>query len=248
MKELIKVTANEQGSQVVSARELYQFLEVKTPFRMWSDRMFEYGFENGKDYTPYIFVHPQNKQETADYALTLDTAKEIAMLQRTEKGKQARQYFIECEKALKQTAAVAVMPSVKELALMVLKAEEEKEALMLENAKLAPKAEFTDKVLQSADAYPITVIAKELGMSAIELNKKLCDRGIQYKAHGTYLLYAKYQGKGFTKAHTHAYQDSEGIPRTHTYTVWTEYGRAFIHSLFNKDLSFNKSVQRQAVQ
>ena len=61
MENIIKVTTNEQGYNVVSARELYSFLEVKTPFRLWVERMFEYGFEENKDYTPYFFVHPQNK-------------------------------------------------------------------------------------------------------------------------------------------------------------------------------------------
>lgn len=93
---------------------------------------------------------------------------------------------------------------------------------------LAPKAEFTDKVLQSQDTYPVTAIAKEVGMSAAELNKKLCERGVQYKFNGTYVLYARYQAKGFTKSRTHIFEDSDGMTRTTTYTVWTEYGRAFI--------------------
>ena len=97
---LIQV-AEKDGKQVVSARELYEFFSIAERFSKWIERMFEYGFEENKDYTPYQKVHPQNKQQIQDYALTLDTAKEISMIQRTDKGKQARQYFIECEKQLK---------------------------------------------------------------------------------------------------------------------------------------------------
>lgn len=94
--ELIKISEN----KTVSARDLHEWLTVKTEFRHWIERMFEYGFTIENDYTPFFFEHPQNRQQTIDFALSLDCAKEISMIQRTEKGKQARQYFIECEKQL----------------------------------------------------------------------------------------------------------------------------------------------------
>ena len=101
MSDLIKITTNEEGKQLVSARELHDFLEIKTDFRKWFPRMCEYGFEENIDYTPVKFVHPMNLQECTDYAISIDMAKELSMIQRTEKGKQARLYFIECEKKLK---------------------------------------------------------------------------------------------------------------------------------------------------
>lgn len=103
MNQLINISTNKEGENIVSARELYEFLEVKTQFTKWCERMFEYGFEENKDYLAIsqkrLTNNPKNPYTTeSDYALTLDTSKEIAMLQRTEKGKQARQYFIDCEK------------------------------------------------------------------------------------------------------------------------------------------------------
>jgi phage anti-repressor protein len=94
------VRTNEQGLKVVSARELFEFLEVKERFSRFMERNLEYGFQENVDYTLYQMVHPSNLQEVNDYALTLDCAKEISMIQRSEKGRQARQYFIECEKQL----------------------------------------------------------------------------------------------------------------------------------------------------
>lgn len=98
MNELIKVDYNNERP-TVSARELHRFLEIGTEFRHWFPRMCEYGFIEGIDYTLVIFDHPQNKQKTKDYQLTIPMGKELCMLQRTEKGKQARLYFIRIEEA-----------------------------------------------------------------------------------------------------------------------------------------------------
>ncbi|WP_146811747.1 antA/AntB antirepressor family protein, partial [Enterococcus villorum] len=105
MKELIKVTTNENKEQLVSGRELHEFLEVGTQYTKWFDRMVEYGFAENID-----FLTISQKRLTAqgnattyiDHAMKLDMAKEISMIQRTEKGKQARQYFIQVEKEYKQ--------------------------------------------------------------------------------------------------------------------------------------------------
>lgn len=98
MQELIKIK-EQNGNRAVSARELHQFLEVETQFTKWCERMFEYGFQENEDFI--LVKNDQNKVSKSnpkDYALTIDTAKEISMIQRTDKGKQARQYFIAMEK------------------------------------------------------------------------------------------------------------------------------------------------------
>lgn len=94
----------------------------------------------------------------------------------------------------------------------------------------APKVEYHDKVLASQSTYNTTQIAKEFGWGAVTLNKKLQDLGIQYKQHGQWLLYAKYQDKGYTKTVTHCFTNSNGETSTEQRTVWTEAGRKFIHS------------------
>lgn len=100
MKEIIKIK-EEGGEQVVSARELYSFLEVLSDFTTWCKRMFKYGFEKNEDFILLKNGEKVSKSNPIDYALTLDTAKEISMLQRNEKGKIARKYFIEVEKSYK---------------------------------------------------------------------------------------------------------------------------------------------------
>lgn len=97
----------------------------------------------------------------------------------------------------------------------------------------APKVEYHDKVLLSESTHTTTTIAKELGIGAKTLNKMLNGLKVQYNHAGQWLLYAKYQSKGFAKTRTHTYYDTEGKPKTSIQTVWTEKGREFIHNVIN---------------
>lgn len=100
MNNLINVTLNENQEPVVSGRQLHQVLGVKTPYSMWFDRMVEYGFTENQDFLLNHFVKQTGRggHNKIDHVLKLDMAKEIAMIQRTDKGKEVRQYFIQVEK------------------------------------------------------------------------------------------------------------------------------------------------------
>lgn len=117
----------------------------------------------------------------------------------------------------------------------VLKATlEQKDKLIAEQEteidRLLPKALYTDSVLESISCYTTTQIAKELGMTAQELNRWLCAERIQYYQSGQYMLYAEYAHRGLAKSRTH-YELFVGRDTVHTrmYLVWTETGREFIH-------------------
>ncbi|MFS0878059.1 ORF6C domain-containing protein [Solibacillus isronensis] len=103
MNELIKTTANEQGEILVSGRELHEFLEVGTEYAKWMTRMIDYGFVENLDYAVIVKndENPLGGRPKQDHALKIDMAKEISMIQRNEKGKEARQYFITVEKQYK---------------------------------------------------------------------------------------------------------------------------------------------------
>lgn len=101
----------------------------------------------------------------------------------------------------------------------------------------APKVEYYDDVLNSTSTYTATQIAKEFGWGAETLNRKLKEKGVQYKQSGQWLLYAKYQDKGYTKTVTRQYTGTSGKIHTSQQTVWTEPGRQFIHSLFDAPTS-----------
>ena len=107
MNQLITITQNENNDSVVSGRELHDFLEVKTPYHIWFERMTEYGFTENVDFIG--FEQKSSKlggRPSVDHALKIDMAKEISMIQRTAKGKEARQYFIQVEKEHKQQQQV----------------------------------------------------------------------------------------------------------------------------------------------
>ncbi len=110
--------------------------------------------------------------------------------------------------------------------------EETIELQQKELAQAAPKVQYVDTVLQSVNTYATNLIAKEMGMSAETLNKRLKEKGIQYRQSGVWVLTSKYQNKGYTKTRTHTYTRSDGSQSTAMLTVWTEQGRAFLHSLF----------------
>ncbi len=241
MKELIKIQ-EQNGNSVVSARELHSFLESKQEFSNWvKNRIEKYGFQENIDFTT-ILSKSNGGRPTIEYALTIDTAKEIAMVEGNEKGKQARRYFIDCEKKLKnKTLDFSDANAVLQLAQNYAQEQEQRKLLEQQNAlqsaelqKQAPKVAYCDEVLQSTSTYTTNQIAKELGMSAITLNKKLHFMGVQYKQNGTWLLYHKYQNKGYTKTRTYPYTNSKGETDTSMQTVWTEKGRAFIHTSFEK--------------
>lgn len=109
---------------------------------------------------------------------------------------------------------------------------------------LMPKAIYSDNVLDSVSCFTTTQVAKELGITAQELNRSLCDLHIQYYQSGQYMLYAEYAHMGLAKSRTryNAFLDPKcdgrkekmGKAVTHTYLVWTEKGRKFIHDLAHR--------------
>lgn len=103
LKTLIPVSYDNPERPTVSGRELHEFLKVNTPYRIWFPRMVEYGFTEGEDFNPYKNVRVQSEgnreveRTIDDHQLTIPMAKELCMIQRNERGKQARQYFLAIE-------------------------------------------------------------------------------------------------------------------------------------------------------
>lgn len=104
MNELIKTIKKDDGTIAVSGRDLHEFLGIETPYTQWFERMVAYGFTENVDFTGLSqkSEKPSGGRPRIEYVMTLDMAKEVSMIQRNEKGKQARQYFIEVEKRYKQ--------------------------------------------------------------------------------------------------------------------------------------------------
>ncbi|GGN64586.1 phage antirepressor KilAC domain-containing protein [Oceanobacillus indicireducens] len=228
MNQLITTKENDNGEIIVSARELHDFLEVGTPFRKWFPRMVDYGFIENQDYTTDIFVHPSNKQEAKDFLLKLDMAKEISMIQRTEKGKQARRYFINLEKMW--NSPEMIMKRALQIATnRVEQLEFENKAYQQQIAEYEPKVTYVDEILKSTDAILVSQIAEDYGMSARKMNKLLNSYGIQYKMGNQWLLYSRYKGNGYTKSETTPYTKKDGTQGVNLLTKWTQKGRLFLY-------------------
>ena len=97
------------------------------------------------------------------------------------------------------------------------------------NAELAPKARYYDKILQCKNAVPVSLIAKDYGMSAVTFNSMLYDFGIQFKVAGTWLLYQNYADRGYTQTKTYYYGDN--VVAIHT--CWTQKGRLFLYDFLS---------------
>lgn len=154
--------------QAVSARELQEFLEIKDRFSVWIERMIGYGFVENQDFIGCSFYDTLARQHLRDYFISIDMAKEISMIQRSDKGKQARQYFLECERKLKGQIVTPAIPQSFAEALQ-LAADQAKQ---LELA--APKVDAYDKLIDSTHLKTVGDVAKSIGLkSAQALNDKL---------------------------------------------------------------------------
>lgn len=149
MNALIPLTDND-GAQAVMGRDLHGFLEIGKDYSTWFKDMCRYGFSAGQDFSPILGNINRAGRPRIDHIVSLDMAKEISMIQRTDKGKQARQYFIECERQSKNPAQ-GVELSRMELIHIAMNAEEERLALESKVAEDAPKVEYHDKFVAAND-------------------------------------------------------------------------------------------------
>lgn len=175
-QQLLPISKSKQGRDVVSAQALHYFLEVGSRFdKWWGRRLEEYLFVQGADYQGPIL----GANESADYVITLDMAKELSMVERNEKGQQARRYFIEAEKKLRTVidAPRPTLPGTYREALIQLLAEvEQKEHLEQQLALAAPKLAFVQSIAVSENSLSFAAAAKYLKIPGCEGRNKLIDR------------------------------------------------------------------------
>ena len=258
MNELIKITTNESGNQVVSARELHKFLEVETRFNDWISRMMNYGFVKNVDYQVLLKneYNLSGGRPSTDYALTLDTAKEISMIQRSEKGKQARQYFIECEKRLKEVVSnqQPVLPLKNQLQLDILNSagdenqvlyallEYEKQyvkPLELENEAMKPKAEFYDIVADSKDTFTMNEVAKNVNIKGLGRNKMFAFLRYHKILMSNNDPYQRYVDAGYFRSIQSTWVDKNNDRHIYFKTVVFQKGIEFIAKIAGKHFDPN---------
>lgn len=231
MNELINVTLNENHEPVVSGRQLHETLGVKTRYNDWFNRMTEFGFTENEDYlaiTQKRVTAQGNATNQTDHIIKLDMAKEIAMIQRTNKGKEVRKYFIQVEKDFnspEKIMARALLMADKKIKLL----ESQNENLLIELEEANKNADYLDLILQTKDSLTITQIAQDYGISARKMNQLLKQERIQRIVNGQWVLYAKYLGKGYISSRTFDYEGKDGKIHSNVTTVWTQLGRRFLY-------------------
>nr|DAL89362.1 MAG TPA: KilAC domain protein [Caudoviricetes sp.] len=171
MTELIKINYDTEHP-TVSARDLHEQLNIGTAFKDWFPRMCEYGFEEGKDFCSKLSeTSSKGGRPSKDADISVDMAKQICMLQRTEKGRECRQYFIDLEKAW--NTPERIMERALQFANKSLERfKTENEYLISENRRMKPKEIFADAVTTSHTAILIGDLAKLLKQNGIETGQK----------------------------------------------------------------------------
>ena len=239
MNEIAIVINYSDEKPTVSGRELHAALKVETPYKKWFDRMTEYGFTEGEDFWTNLSESTGGRPST-DHQLTIDMAKELCMIQRTEIGKRCREYFLTIERSWNSPESV--------MARALQFANQHLELIMQQNSRLIetnktqakqieemlPKVSYCDVVLNCNDLMTVNAIAKDYGKSAIWMNKWLNEHKVQYKQGDVWLLYQKYANKGYTSSKTSTFIGTDGIQHCRTHTYWTQAGRLFIYNLLKE--------------
>ena len=164
MNELINVTLNDNHEPVVSGRQLHEALDVKTRYNDWFNRMTEYGFIENQDYlaiTQKRVTAQGNSTNQVDHIIKLDMAKEIAMIQRTERGKQVRQYFIQVEKDFNSPEKI--------MARALLMADKKVHQLEAKIEADRPKVLFAEAVSASHSSILVGELAKLLKQNGVDM-------------------------------------------------------------------------------
>ena len=239
MDELIRINYDSERP-TVNGRDLHDALQVKTAYKDWFPRMCEYGFYEGTDFCSFL-SESSGGRPAVNHQLTIDMAKQLCMIQRTEIGRKFRQYFIQVEEAWNSPEAVmarALQFANHQLALLKHQNMELTDTIAVQNQQILemkPKVSYYDVVLNCKDLISTSAIAKDYGKSAIWMNRYLHEKGVQFKQGDIWLLYQKYAQKGYTSTKTHSYPGTDGETHTKVHTYWTQKGRLFIYELMKSD-------------
>ena len=232
---VIRTMSDEQGNPLFCAKDVCDAL----------------GYNNSRD--------AMRKHVEIDDVAKRDTMDALGRMQPTTFINESGLYSLilssklESARRFKHWVTSEVLPSIrKQGGYMVARPDESDEVIMAralqimqatiqrrdeEIATLKPKAEYTDQVLDSITCLTTTQVAKGMGMTANELNRILCQKHIQYRQSGQYLLYAPFARQGLAQNRTRTFRDLFGAVHTTSQLVWTEKGRQFIYHLLNKKIA-----------
>lgn len=244
MSELMIIESRQIGEgeiQTVNARELHSFLEAKKDFSTWiKDRIEKYGFTENQD---YVIGSPvlgnQNgrggDRRSIDYHLSLDMAKELSMVERNDKGKQARQYFLECEKRAQFLSPSFQLPtSLPEALRLAADLAEQKMQLEATISAQAPTIEAFTRIAKSEGIFNLTSTAKLLNIRPSTLTNYLSTHQWIYKRAGSkhWVAYQTRIEQGQLQHKSFSYGDSTGETWTREQVMVTPKGLTHLAEIF----------------
>ena len=240
VSQIIKVDEN---NMTVSARDLHDALGIDTDFRHWFPRMCEYGFSEGPDFNTVKNDRVQfegNREvsrEVTDYQISIDMAKEICMIQRTEKGKEVRRYFLDLEKAW-NTPEQIMARALKIADQKINHLTEQNKALAADNEQMKPKALFADAVASADTSILIGDLAKLIRQNGIEIGQKrlftwMRDNGYLMKGGSSYNMPTqKSMELGIFEVKERTIQNPDGSARITRTTKVTGKGQQYFVNCF----------------
>lgn len=233
--KLPTIQQNKALQQAVSARELYEFLAPTERFASWFDRQLQYGFVDGQDYLGCEVFNTLARQTLQDYFISVDMAKEISMIQRSVKGKQARQYFIECErKASRPVTALPDFTNPVEAARAFADQYEAKQIAQEQLAIAQPKADALDFISTAINSLNARDTAKTLGIQPQKFNKWCIAHNWMYRdSKGKLQMCSNRLQQGFMEQRSVTYFDSNNNVKATTQPLFTAKGLTHLASIFS---------------
>lgn len=240
VSQIIKVDEN---NMTVSARDLHDALGIDTDFRHWFPRMCEYGFSEGPDFNTVKNDRVQfegNREvsrEVTDYQISIDMAKEICMIQRTEKGKEVRRYFLDLEKAW-NTPEQIMARALKIADQKINHLTEQNKALAADNEQMKPKALFADAVASADTSILIGDLAKLIRQNGVLIGQKrlfawMRDNGYLMKCGTSYNMPTqKSMELGIFEVKERTIQNPDGSARITRTTKVTGKGQQYFVNCF----------------
>ena len=257
--ELIKVEERD-GKQAVNARGLHQFLGIGKDFSSWIKKQIERcDLVENQDFSSFDNFVKREKGSSVrkEYALSLDMAKELCMIENNEKGRTIRKYFIEVEKKSRMQS----IPSLPDFTNPAIAARawadqfEKNQVLTLENKQqreelakasqeivglsaqittMKPKTTYFDVMMKNKSTSVITSMAQDYGMSPQAFNKLLHEHGIQHKVSDQWVLYRQYLDKGYVNSEPVTITHNDGKQTIKYNTKWTQKGRFFLYEFLKE--------------
>lgn len=249
--ELIPVHTNPDGGNVVMGRDLHEFLEVATPYKDWFPRMVAYGFSAGQDFSSILSENTGRGRPQQDHIISLDMAKEISMIQRTERGKQARQYFIECERRMKQLQPELTPEQLMAKALLqaeqtMLEQTQAIEALNTRVEDMEPSYNLGEALLSTEDNIYVGDMAKMLKSRGLfyggrtKLFAWLKDNDYIMKTGSSgYAALQRWLDRGVLDVEEHVYEPFFGEPKLRYTIKVTPKGQEHFINKFKKELALS---------